>query len=358
MKGRQIMKKTVGFILILIMAVFCSFSVFAVDDAPADYTVTASQAKVNVGDTVTVNITINAVKAIGRTSASVTYDTSVLTFVSGNGATDQGGVISIELPNGLGTTAVLSLNFTAAATGSASVNVTSCSIYDAFEEAYSIEGSKGVSVEIAEKAETTTTTSETTPTSPQTDANGVPTQGVLVDLKVDHGSLIPPFMYSIHEYSLTVPYDVEKVEIDGKTASTQDHIWYTGNPECVVGRNVRTITVTDINGNETVYTINITRLDKDQQETKPTDANDPAALTSSPDDSKSAVTTTAKNEKNIKDTLLPALYIVLIVLIVALFIIILWIKNKASKKKRPDDKSDKQRSKIKVSGSNTKKKKK
>ena len=352
------MKKTVGFIIILVMAVFCSFTVCAVGDAPADYTVTASQPQVGVGDTVTINITITAVKAIGRTSASVTYDTSVLTFVSGNGATDQGGVINIELPNGLGTTAVLSLNFTAAATGSASVNVTKCCIYDAFEEGYELQESKGVSVEVAEKAETTTTTTEeTTPTSPQTDANGVPTQGVLVDLTVDQGSLVPPFMYSIHEYSVTVPYDVEKVEIDGKTASTQDHIWYTGNPECVVGRNVRTITVTDINGNETVYTIYITRLDKDQQETKPTDTNDPAVVTSSPDDSKSTVTTTAKQEKNIKDTLLPALYIVLIVLVVSLFIIILWIKNKASKKKKPDDKSDKQRSKIKVSGSNTKKKK-
>ena len=352
------MKKTVGFIIILVMAVFCSFTVCAVGDAPADYTVTASQPQVGVGDTVTINITITAVKAIGRTSASVTYDTTALTFVSGNGATDQGGVINIELPNGLGTTAVLSLNFTAAATGSASVNVTKCCIYDAFEEGYELQESKGVSVEVAEKAETTTTTTEeTTPTSPQTDANGVPTQGVLVDLKVDQGSLVPPFMYSIHEYSVTVPYDVEKVEVDGKTASTQDHIWYTGNPECVVGRNVRTITVTDINGNETVYTIYITRLDKDQQETKPTDTNDPAVVTSSPDDSKSAVTTTAKQEKNIKDTLLPALYIVLIVLVVSLFIIILWIKNKASKKKKPDDKSDKQRSKIKVSGSNTRKKK-
>ena len=213
------MKKTVGFILVLVMTVFCGFSVCAVDDAPADYTVSASQTQLSVGDSVTITITINAVKAIGRTSASVTYDTSALTFVSGNGATDQGGVISIELPNGLGTTAVLSLNFTAAATGSAAVNVTRCSIFDAFDEAYNIEGSKGVSVEIAEKTEATTTTEETTPTSPQTDANGVPTQGVLVDLKVDQGSLIPPFMYSIHEYSLTVPYDVEKVEIDGKTAS-------------------------------------------------------------------------------------------------------------------------------------------
>ena len=163
------MKKTVGFIIILVMAVFCSFTVCAVGDAPADYTVTASRPQVGVGDTVTINITITAVKAIGRTSASVTYDTSALTFVSGNGATDQGGVINIELPNGLGTTAVLSLNFTANTTGSASVNVTKCCIYDAFEEGYDIQESKGVSVDIAEKAETTTT-EETTPTSPQTDA--------------------------------------------------------------------------------------------------------------------------------------------------------------------------------------------
>ncbi len=356
------MKKTLGFILVLVLSVICAVSVFA-DDAPAMLSVKASKDQANVGDAITVKLDISAVKPIGRVSATVAYDASVLTFVSGDGAKAENGVITIEQLNGLGTVASVNLSFTAASQGTGSINVTSCAIYDAFEEKLDLIGS-GTTIQVAEasQTETTTQTEETTTeqttteqqTTPETDENGVPTQGVLVDLQIDNGNLKPPFMYSIHEYSVTVPYEVEKVEIEGKTASLQDHIWYTGNAECVVGHNVRTITVTDINGNQTVYTINIIRLDKDQTETTAS-ANDPAVQTTTPAETGKIQTT--KKDKDIKSTLIPALYIVLVVLIVALVIVIIWIKKKASggkSKKDPDKKNEKQRSKIKVSNKNNK----
>lgn len=352
------MKKTLCFILILALAVVCGCTVWA-DNEPATLTIQAQQGQLSVGDTVSVNLYISAVKPIGKVTATVTYDTSVLTFVSGDGATGGDGVISIEQLNGLGTAASITLNFTAAAVGNAAVYVTNCAVYDAFEERFELQGKSAV-VEISQAVQTTPSQTEmTVQTTPQTDANGVPTQGVLVDLQIDQGSLVPPFMYSIHDYSVTVPYEVDKVEIDGKTASLQDRIWYTGNPECVVGLNVRTITVTDIYGNQTVYTINITRLDQAQTTTA---EQQPAVQTSASTESKADKQTTKKDAKDIKQTLMPALYIVLIVLVVALFIVIIWIKNKASNGKgkdaRSDKKNERQRSKIKVSGSkNTKKKK-
>ncbi len=355
------MKKIIGFFLIFTLSVICGICAYA--DEPASLYITVPQGQVNVGDTVTVRLDITAVKPIGKVTASLSYDVSVLTFVSGDGATGGNGIINVDQLNGLNDGASISLSFTAASQGQANVAVSSCKIYDAFDQPFEL-GEKSASIQVANAEQTTSPTqteTQTQTTTKATDANGVPTQGVLVDLQIDNGTLIPPFMYSIHEYSVTVPYEVEKVEIEGKTASRQDNIWYTGNPDCVVGRNVRTITVTDIYGNETVYTINITRLDKDEKETTTTAASDPAQSTVSNSPSAKQADS-SKKDSDIKDTLVPALYIVLIVLVVALFIVILWIKNNASKKgsekERSDKKTQKQRSKIKVSGSADKKKKK
>ena len=181
--------------------------------------------------------------------------------------------------------------------------------------------------------------------------NAVPSQGVLVDLRTDKGTLIPPFMYSIHEYSITVPYEVDKVEIEGKTASKTDRIWYTGNPECVVGNNIRTITVTDVNNNETVYKISILRLDKAQEQTQ-------AAAQTVAFSQISETTPEPKDSSALKEKLMPALYIVLIALVVSLIIVVIWIHSRISRRKSEkedkEEKSLKKRSRIKVTSSKKK----
>ncbi len=331
----------------LAVTIICAVTAFA-DNEPATLALQTSQSQLTAGETLTVTLNISAVKPVGRVSASVSYDQSVLKFVSGSGAKDTGGTIQIEQLNGLDTSAAITLTFTAVSAGNSNISVNSCAVYDAFDEQYSLPAASAA-VNVTEPQQTTTQqTTETTPTSPATDANGVPTQGVLTDLTVVNGKLVPPFMYSIHEYSVTVPYDVTKVEINGKTASLQDHIWYTGNEDCKVGLNVRTITVTDVNGNKTTYTINVTRLEKDAQIT--TAASSAAADSTSPADSSTKEKKAIADNKDIKQTLMPALYIILAVLVVALVIVILWIKGKSSGSKEQDKKNTKQRSKIKVSG--------
>lgn len=341
------MKKTICFIILLALTVICAAGA-AADDAPANLVLQTSQSQLAAGDTLTVTMNIKAVKPVGRVTASVSYDSSVLKFVSGSGAKDAGGVIQIEQLNGLDTSATITLTFTAASAGSSNISVTSCAVYDAFDEQYELAGA-AAAVSVTDETQTTQQQTQPSQASPATDANGVPTQGVLTDLTVVNGKLVPPFMYSIHDYSVTVPYDVTKVEITGKTASLQDHIWYTGNEDCEVGLNVRTITVTDINGNATTYTINVTRLDKDKDET--TAATAAAPNDTSADSSSGSEKVTVSTDKDIKQTLLPALYIILGVLVVALVIVIIWIKGKTSGSKEQDRKNTKQRSKIKVSGS-------
>ena len=93
---------------------------------------------------------------------------------------------------------------------------------------------------------TTTTTTTATKTAP---SNGIPDKGVLTALTVDNGELSPAFAYNVYNYTVNVDNSVTNVEIEGTTASPSDYIWYTGTSECQVGENVRTITVTDVDGN-------------------------------------------------------------------------------------------------------------
>lgn len=373
------MKKAVCLILLFAAAVLCGIKAYAEGDG---LTVQFSKIQLQSGEQFIVTLSITSERDISDITASLTYDPSLLEFVSGSGASNSNGIVSISQPGGGGKEAAVSLVFNALSVGNTELNVSSCVLTDskgtqtnlntAGGSVSIIEASRTVSetteqqtspTETQTETQTQQTTEETTaePTQettqkPSTDANGVPTQGVLVDLKVDKGSLVPPFMYSIHEYSLTVPYEVDKVEIEGKTASLQDHIWYTGNSDCVVGLNVRTITVTDINGVETVYTINVMRLDKEESPEKPAAVSPSDSLDSS---SKAGadISSSDTKEKDIKRILNPALYVVLIVLVVSLFIVIVWIKSKIKKKDPQDDEklTQKQRSRIKISGSKKKK---
>ena len=367
LKGFSRMKRAVCLILILSAVLFCGFDVYAQGDASAS--LQFSKIQLQTGEQLIVSLSINSSQEISEINASVTYDPSLLTFVSADGTSGSNGIISIQISPQRGSTSVsVPLSFTANTKGSCLINVVSCNITDPQGSQIQATVSSG-NVEIIEADQTTQTTSQvqtttnalteshqTVSSAAKTDANGVPTQGVLVDLQVDKGSLVPPFMYSIHEYSVTVPYEIDKVEIDGKTASKQDHIWYTGNSDCVVGHNVRTITVTDINGQETVYTINIMRLDKEQTPEQTSVYTQQSNRSVTEQSNLQNLSSSKDDHNNIKEILNPALYIVLIVLVVALFIIILWIKNRVSKKdpKKDDEQTKKQRSKIKVS--NNKKK--
>ena len=107
------MKKTICFIILLALTVICAAGA-AADDAPANLVLQTSQSQLAAGDTLTVTMNIKAVKPVGRVTASVSYDSSVLKFVSGSGAKDAGGVIQIEQLNGLDTSATITLTFTAA----------------------------------------------------------------------------------------------------------------------------------------------------------------------------------------------------------------------------------------------------
>ena len=345
------MKKALCIMLCVIVSIIFPANITSAEDS-IDLSVSVMEKNVKVGEELTVKVGISSQASLGKVSAVISYDNSLLAFQSGDSAIGSNGIITIDHSGGESTSAELSLRFTASSPGTAVINVVNCSATN----------TQGIQIE----AESTYTSFEISPKEQSTskeqepaEQNAVPSQGVLVDLKTDKGTLIPPFMYSIHEYSITVPYEVDKVEIEGKTASKTDRIWYTGNPECVVGNNIRTITVTDVNNNETVYKISILRLDKAQEQTQAAAQtvafSQISETTPEPKDS-SAIKTDKKD--SLKEKLMPALYIVLIALVVSLIIVVIWIHSrisrKNSEKEDKEEKSLKKRSRIKVTSSKKK----
>lgn len=303
---------------------------------------------VMTGQEFQLSITFSADSDIGSVQANLAYDDSLVQFVSSDNASGGGGMLTINgFPDSTSQEVTFTFTFKGLSAGTANFNLQGCQIYSPDSQligsptAYGMVtvGGDVVSETETETETTTTTTTTEKATEPVTAENGVPTKGVLTALTVDHGELSPAFAYNVYNYTVNVDNSVDNVEIEGTTASPSDYIWYTGTSECQVGENVRTITVTDVDGNKTTYTITIIRAQAG--ETVQTEEN---KVTTKKDSSSSALTRENDSLDKYKGVLNAALAIVLIVLVIALFVIVIWIRGKIKgegKNKKETSKSKK-----------------
>ena len=266
-----------------------------------------------------VSVTFSADSEIGSVQANIAYDDSVIEFVSSDNASGGGGVLTVNgFPDTPSSEVDFSFTFKGLSAGNANISLQSCQIYSPDSEligsptAYCVITVGGDKVETKTETETTTTTEKTTTTTTKTaPSNGIPDKGVLT-----------AFAYNVYNYTVNVDNSVTNVEIEGTTASPSDYIWYTGTSECQVGENVRTITVTDVDGNAATYTVTIIRAaGGDEQQTQTVQKKDSS-------DTSSAVSKNANVMDQYKKMLNTALAIVLIVLVIALVVIIIWIRGK------------------------------
>lgn len=253
--------------------------------------------------------------------------------MSSDNASGGGGVLTVNgFPDTPSSEVDFSFTFKGLSAGNANISLQSCQIYSPDSEligsptAYCVITVGGDKVETKTETETTTTTEKTTTTTTTATktapSNGIPDKGVLTALTVDNGELSPAFAYNVYNYTVNVDNSVTNVEIEGTTASPSDYIWYTGTSECQVGENVRTITVTDVDGNTATYTVTIIRAaGGDEQQTQTAQKKDSS-------DTSSAVSKNANVMDQYKKMLNTALAIVLIVLVIALVVIIIWIRGK------------------------------
>lgn len=326
------------------LIIFSSMSLFSAS-ALSEASFSGNTA-VSKGEIFDITLSFYSTEDIGHVQTNIAYDSSILEFVSSTSGTGSGGVISADAsPADSAGTVNIVMTFKGISDGDCNIHIQNCAVYSPQAEvigapsAYiNITVSGGDINENTETSVTTTTTEteteETEGTTNKTSEGGIPAQGVLKSLTVDHGKLVPDFSYDIYDYTVNVDYSVDNVEIEGETASVTDYIWYSGTSECSVGSNVRTITVTDVDGVSTTYTITIIRA---EEGTSVEEEND-EQLKEESNSSSSAVSSSASKSSDAmekyKKILNPALAIVLVVLIIALVVIIVWIRSKLFEMKK------------------------
>lgn len=330
-----IFNSVIIFLLTIFTTAFSSLSAFAASEASFSG-ITA----VKAGENFDITLTFYSTDEISHVTTGVFYDSDVIEFVSGGGASGSGGRITLDSsPNGDSSEVTVDLTFKGVSDGTANIHLENCSIYSANA---SVIGSPSAYINVTvsgsaqaddtdsepQEDETQTETQQAETTAPEVDENGIPTQGVLTSLTVDHGKLTPDFAYNVYDYTVNVGYEVDNVEIDGVTAALSDYIWYEGVSQCQVGENIRRITVTGENGVSTTYTIRIIR----EAEGETVQEDDAAAevVTKNAGTSSASADSVSRTDamEKYRKILNPALAIALVVLLLALFVIIVWARGK------------------------------
>lgn len=233
------------FALLLIMSSFV-FSASAAKSAVLYF----SKNTVEVGDKVTVTVSVNPNEAMYGVQFYLEYDDEVLKYQSGSAGSAKAGVLEVvESPAG-DKSVKYNFTFTAIKVGSSAITVKDC-VYGALGSAGSVEKSfGGASAKLTVKD-----------VALSNNAN-------LKSLKVSGYSLSPNFSASKTSYTLKVPYETTKINISATTADKNAKVTgVSGNSGLKVGKNAVTVTVQAQNGTQKVYTINVTRLEENTTST-------------------------------------------------------------------------------------------
>ena len=86
---------------------------------------------------------------------------------------------------------------------------------------------------------------------------------LLSSLLVGDGTLKPDFDPNTVDYAVTVGNDVNTLDLKAIAQDNKANVSISGNENLTVGKNTITITVTAENGAQRVYTVNVTKIDKD-----------------------------------------------------------------------------------------------
>ncbi len=195
------------------------------------------------GDTVTVNFTYSAASLGGGTS-SITYDASVLEYVSCSGGIAPGsasGVFSVQMGDGNNNTSMsVTLTFNAIGTGSSSVSVSTTDLIDYDGNTLNYPSSS-----------TTVTVTDPAPT--------VSSNANLASLYVSAGSLSPSFSADITSYTVYVGESDTVCLISAEPQDSGATIDVTGSKDLIIGQNVRSVIVTAPSGATKTYTLTIYR---------------------------------------------------------------------------------------------------
>ena len=250
------MKKALSIFTAFFMLITCMMTPNMTAYA-ANISLSVSKTSVQIGDSVTVTVTIPE-NVSGPIDIELSND--VLSFSSSTAKEIgvNGRYISISMGKyGIEGTNKVTLTFKAKTSGSVTVSAKHGDIYDNDTFDSVMLGSATATITVENKAVV-----------PETQKSG---DNSLSSLKLSKGALSPKFKYSITKYTATVDYDVTKVVVSAKTSNakaTIESVTGDGTVNLKVGKNTIEIVVKAENGEKAKYTIVVTRKEKPASESE------------------------------------------------------------------------------------------
>lgn len=261
------MKKRYHIVTLLLCIGMLTFSFGNVAFA-AKGSVTLSGGSAEVGKTVTVSGTVKSSKgAIGAATVTLTYDPSVLKFVSGSSGTNggSGSVFYSGYGDGSVKSLSFSLKFKVLKEGSHTIS--------GVADAYNFDEQQlSMSVSSATVRGTVTPKDDPVEDEPKEDKpqdekpkEDEPTPSKksnntkLNSLKVYPGTLSPEFSSDVRKYIIQVDSDVEEVTVSATTKSSKATFYVSGNTGLQEGENTVKVVVTAEDGTTNTYTITVNK---------------------------------------------------------------------------------------------------
>ena len=213
----------------------------------------ASSAKISfsdpsatVGQEFSVNVKISSLDGnLGASDVVLSYDPSVIEFVSGNNA--SGGAGSVRLVGTMDSNSTkafsYTLKFKAVQAGNTSISVGSYEVYDSDAQAVTVSKTGTASVKV--KAPATSSA-----------------EAALSSLKISPGTLSPAFSPNVTSYTAQVGASVDKLAVSASAKDSKAKVLVSGDSGLKVGANTVVCKVTAEDGQTTKsYTITVNKLD-------------------------------------------------------------------------------------------------
>lgn len=252
-------KKILSIFMIFILILCTNIGYQDVKAAGASVTIALSSSSVSIGGSVTATVTVSG-SEVSAYDIYVTYNASVLQYVSGSGAAQvNGGGGTIRLVGNTGST---SINFTAIANGTCYISTSGTEVYNVNYEQLAITHA-GVNVTVATESTTDTpgttenTDSEKDDTQTTTEEDGRSSNCNLKSLQISPGTLEPAFSASTTSYFVQLDDDATSIVVSAYTEDEKATTSVTGANELKKGENIVSVTVTAENGAVKIYKLRV-----------------------------------------------------------------------------------------------------
>lgn len=209
-----------------------------------------SSGSVNAGSDFSVNMTVEASEGITGIDAYVSYDSQVMTYVSGgSGISGGSGLLHVYMSGAKGkkNKYEFSMKFKAVAAGNGAISIS--------DEA-SVTGKSGSVIPASSNRVSVNVTGETS-TSANPISEELSNDNALLSLGISAGTLEPQFSSDVTEYKATVDCNTESMYFTYQASDKKAAVSFFGNESLNYGDNTVMVTVTAQNNDTKDYIIKV-----------------------------------------------------------------------------------------------------